>query len=127
MDASFTDTGRFSTPEHPLTHIQQVFYLITRDARYQDNFNSDLDPWIVNVYLGPGTHFLYTCNLEEGQGDACEDSYCNEQLINYYQKSDNVIFNFKPLREADFDTAALTAHYAKFTDAAYGATYSSAS
>ena len=126
LDENFTLNGRFSTPEQPLTHIQQVFYLITRDARYKENMNVDQDPWIVNVYLGPGNHFFYTCNLEEGSS-SCDDLHCNEQLINYYQVTDNIIFNFKPLREADFDTAALEAHYANFTDAVYSSAYSSAS
>ena len=89
-----------STPEKTLSHLQQVFYLVTQDAyRLTKYYNDAMDPFEVTVYLGPGTHFFYTCNCVTSEGQStCDEPYCSSKLASVYQTVDNVIFHFKPLR-----------------------------
>ena len=92
-----------------LLHIQQVFALVAAEVAYQGDQNTDRDPFVVNVYLGPGTHYLYTCNIEPG-ARACGEDYCSAQVVPFYQASDNVVFNFLPLRDGGFDDTKLKEH-----------------
>ena len=94
-----------------------MFYLVSRDTRYQRDETTEIDeevvPYEVNVYLGGGTHYFYTCNLEtENEStSSCGSEYCHEQLVQFYQITDNVVFNFLPLREDYFDKTDLEASF----------------
>ena len=83
--------------------------MVSRDARYNKDYNEEADPYVVNVYLGEGTHFFYTCNLEPTS--TCTNDYCHESLVQIYQNTDNVIFNFLPLNEAKFPKDSLKNYY----------------
>ena len=58
-----------NTPAKPFSHLQQVFSQISKDTRLRKDLDKKATPYVVNVWLGRGTHFFYTCNIDSGEAN----------------------------------------------------------